>query len=178
MSGSVPAAPDSDITEPWGGPCDTTPVLVRSSAPGLALLGAGSAPSDTAPAAGPSVAELVRKLDALAELDDFSGALAVAEDILRREPGHPRAGAVLQHSRSKLLTMYCSRIGDLSAVPRRRIGGDELIWMGLDHRSGFVLSQVDGVSSYDEVIELASMDRLEACRILAQLLADKVIETS
>jgi hypothetical protein len=51
----------------------------------------------------------------------------------------------------------------------------DLVWLNLDHRAGFVLSQVDGRVSFEELFALSGMDRLDTARILAQLLRDQVI---
>ena len=66
-------------------------------------------------------------------------------------------------------------IGDIETVPRVLMSPEEVIWLDLDHRSGFVLAQIDGVSTYEEIVELTGMDRIESFRILAKLVQDKVI---
>ena len=72
--------------------------------------------------------------------------------------------------RERLSTMYRAKLGDLHAVPAVRVPPGEVIWLDLDHRSGFVLAQVDGASSYEEIVELAGMEPLETMRILCDLL--------
>jgi hypothetical protein len=71
--------------------------------------------------------------------------------------------------------MYESKLGDLAAVPDVKVPPDQVIWLDLDHRSGFILAQVDGTSTFEELIELTGMDRLEALRIMAQLVQKGVI---
>ncbi len=122
-------------------------------------------------------AVLAPRLAKLLELDDFSGALEVAEQILATAPGHEEAQKAMQHCRGMLEKIYQSKLGDSRAVPTVRLPPGEVIWLDLDHRAGFVLAQVDGVSSYDEIIEITGMDRLESLRILAQLCANGVIGT-
>jgi hypothetical protein len=115
------------------------------------------------------------RLTDLFELDDFTGALGVADQILAAVPEHRAATEVRAACVEKLLAIYASKIGDKSAVPRLLLSPDELIWLDLDHRSGFVLAQIDGTSSYEEIIDLTGMDSLESHRIIAALVSEGVI---
>ena len=45
-------------------------------------------------------------------------------------------------------------------------------------RAGFLLSLVDGISSIEELLDISSMPRLEALRILYGLLDQRVIALS
>jgi hypothetical protein len=71
--------------------------------------------------------------------------------------------------------MYRSRLGNLGHTPRVRLRQQEIVWQSLDHREGFILSQIDGRTSFDDVIEISGMDELEATRILARLVEHDVI---
>jgi hypothetical protein len=51
----------------------------------------------------------------------------------------------------------------------------EVRWLGLDHRAGFLLSRIDGVATVDELVDVSGMGRLEALKILAELLEAKAI---
>jgi hypothetical protein len=42
--------------------------------------------------------------------------------------------------------------------------------LGLDHRAGFLLSRVDGLSTVEEVLDICGMPRLEALKTLVDLL--------
>ncbi|MEM6732003.1 MAG: hypothetical protein AAF658_10635, partial [Myxococcota bacterium] len=68
-----------------------------------------------------------------------------------------------------------SKIGDVHAVPTVLCPPDQVIWLDLDHRSGFILSQVDGISSYQDIMEIAGMDHFECATILAGLVSSGVI---
>ena len=123
-------------------------------------------------------AEIVQGENRLKEflnLDDFTGALAVADELLQRDSGHELALVARARCRDVLKGMYESKIGDLLGVPRVLVPPEQVIWLDLDHRSGFILAQVDGVSTYDELMELSGMDRLEALRIISQLVQKGVI---
>lgn len=124
---------------------------------------------------GESLEALEQKLNELSELDDLSGALEVAKQILAMDPEHRVARAAEGRSRDVLMKMASSKIGDLAAVPTVLCPPDQVIWLDLDHRSGFILSQVDGVSSYQDIMEIAGMDHLECALILAELVSGGVI---
>jgi hypothetical protein len=50
------------------------------------------------------------------------------------------------------------------------LGDSQLRWLGLDHRSGFLLSRIDGLSTVDELLDVCGMPRLEALKTLSELL--------
>ncbi len=110
-------------------------------------------------------------------LGDYEGALELIRKAEGALSGPPPAGLVeLKHAcEGMLLKMSEARIGPLSLVPKLLIKSGDLVWLNLDHRAGFVLSQVDGKVSFEELFALSGMDRLDTARILAQLLRDQVI---
>ncbi len=108
-------------------------------------------------------------------LDDFTGALRSAELVLGRDPGNKEADGVAKASRERLAQLYISRIGSLSSVPMVMVPDAEVRWLGLDHRAGFLLSRIDGVATVDELVDVSGMGRLEALKILAELLEAKAI---
>jgi hypothetical protein len=55
------------------------------------------------------------------------------------------------------------------------LNADQLVDLRLDHRAGFVLSQVDGTLSFEDLFALCGMSRLDTARILVQLLDQKII---
>ena len=67
---------------------------------------------------------------------------------------------------------------DQQALLSRKVlmAQDDIIWLNLDNRAGFVLSLVDGELSLDEILSVCSLPQLDALRILVQLLQEKVIE--
>ena len=52
----------------------------------------------------------------------------------------------------------------------------EARWLSLDSRAGFVLSLIDGQASVEDVMDMTAMPRLDALKILYELLDRKVIE--
>ncbi len=106
---------------------------------------------------------------------DFSGSTELVEQVLAGEPDHAEAQRYLAENTTRLLAMYRSRLGRLSKVPKLKLRPQEIIWQSLDHRAGFVLAQVDGMTCYEDIIEIAGMSEIEATRILARLVEHGVI---
>jgi hypothetical protein len=109
---------------------------------------------------------------------DFSGALIVAEGILEAEPRHEEARRCRERCTDVLSQMYLARLGSLAQIVRVALSGDEIRWLSLDHRAGFLLSLIDGESSIETLLDISGMPRLEALRILYGLLDQRVIALS
>jgi hypothetical protein len=111
----------------------------------------------------------------LQNLDDHSGARELLLQAQALWPDLTGLNDALARSETKLQTNYESKIGKLSAVPRVRLKEDEVIWLNLDHRAGFMLAQIDGTLSFEDLFSVSGMSRLDTARILAQLLDQRVI---
>jgi hypothetical protein len=109
---------------------------------------------------------------------DFSGALVIAEGILEGNPNHEEARRCQTRCTEVLSQMYLARLGSLAQVVRVVLSGDQIRWLSLDHRAGFLLSLVDGQSSIETLLDISGMGRLEALRILFGLLDQRVIVLS
>ncbi len=106
---------------------------------------------------------------------DFAGALTVAESMLEADPGCVQALECAESSRSKLEETYTEQIGPLRGIPTMTVGRDQLQGLSLDHRAGFMLSLVDGVSTVSLILDISGMERLEGLRILSELIQQHVI---
>lgn len=172
LSPSPPATSRSPSTSQLGrDPRD--PVLeldlgeVARSGPPPAVLMA------SAPASGRET-EITEMKDRYA-MGDFTGALVVAEGMLERDPNDIDAQRYAQSCRDVLTQMYSARLGALSQRVRVAVPGDEIRWLSLDHRAGFVLSLIDGSSTVEELLDISGMNRLDALRILYTLFDQRVI---
>jgi tetratricopeptide (TPR) repeat protein len=182
-----PAPPAEPVfaPSPWdAGPTSVATVVVEEG-DGLDLDAVGEKseirslvpdrkPSARSPAPG-EVATWMEGARELFALGDFSGSLEMIERILRVDPTHAEARAYLRQNESTLVAMYESKLGSLSSVPRLAIHAEEVMWLNLDHRAGFLLAQVDGTVSFDDLFALSGLPRLDTARILASLLAEGVI---
>ncbi|HEX3849794.1 MAG TPA: hypothetical protein VHW01_02440 [Polyangiaceae bacterium] len=108
-------------------------------------------------------------------MGDFSGALVIAEGILESNPEDLEAPRYAQSCRDVLTQMYSARLGSLDQVVAIAVPSDQIRWLTLDHRAGFLLSLVDGGSTVDQILDISGMTRLDALRIMYQLLDQRVI---
>ena len=108
-------------------------------------------------------------------LGDFTGTLDLVQRILQQDSEHAEAQKMAQQCQDTLLQMYESKINNFSAIPRVMIPPDDVIWLNLHHRAGFLLSQIDGTVSYDDILSLSGMSRFETCKILVGLLEQGVV---
>jgi tetratricopeptide (TPR) repeat protein len=170
---------------PWdAGPTSVATVVVEEGA-GLDLDAVGEksdirslVPDQKSATQHPAPGEVATWMEGARELfalGDFSGSLEMIERILRVDPTHAEARAYLRQNESTLVAMYESKLGPLSSVPRLAIHAEEVMWLNLDHRAGFLLAQVDGSVSFDDLFALSGLPRLDTARILASLLAEGVI---
>lgn len=106
---------------------------------------------------------------------DFSRALSIAEEILVRSPDDAQARRCAQNCRDVLTQMFAARIGPLDQVISVVISPDEVQWLALDHRAGFLLSLVDGQSTVDEILDISGMTRLDALKIIFDLTERQVV---
>ncbi len=109
------------------------------------------------------------------DVGDFSGALTLVEKILQEDPEHVDALLYAEHCRDVLKQMYISNLGGLRKVPQIAVSPEQLRWLALDHRAGFLLAQLDGRSSFEELLDVCGMPPFEAIRLLVQLLQQNVI---
>lgn len=133
------------------------------------------------PASSIAPAEPSRAPDPLAELreryalGDFSGALTIAEGILEDDTDNADVQRYAESCRDVLMQMYAARLGSMDQIPTVSVPQEQLRWLTLDHRAGFLLSHVDGVSSLEEILDISGMPHLEAMRIIYDLLQQRVI---
>ncbi|MBI3201527.1 MAG: hypothetical protein HYZ29_08295 [Myxococcales bacterium] len=106
---------------------------------------------------------------------DFTGALVLAESLLESNPSHADALRFAESCRDVLLQMYSARLGSLDRPVYVAVPPDQVRWLSLDHRSGFLLSLIDGSSTIEELLDISGMPRLEALRIVYTLFEQQVI---
>ncbi len=108
-------------------------------------------------------------------LGDYSGALAVAEMLLTKDASNVEAAKMAEECQRVLIKMYAARIGPLDRVPMVMVQPHELRWLSIDHRAGFLLSLVDGMSSIEMILDVSGMPLLDTLRILHELYQQRVI---
>jgi hypothetical protein len=158
-SGAVPAGPKKSLRERFPSAFDAED--------------AGGAPMPPTP---PPPSNPVEQMRDRFDAGDYSGALAIAETLLASDPSHRTAQQYADNCREMLCRLYLSRLGDKSRIPRVVMAPTQLRWLTLDHRSGFLLSCVDGMSSIEEILDVSGMAQIDTLRILNDLLQQGVIE--
>ena len=167
-----PAPPQS----PWDdGPSLAIPQPETGDSGG----GAWSIHAETLPSAAVSDDETdvwMRGARELVALNDFSGALELLNKVLDRKPNDKDALQLYDVCEQNLTLMYESKIGAMDARPRTAIPPDEIIWLNLDPRAGFVLAQIDGEVSFEDLYAICGLKRLDTARILCELLEQGVVQ--
>ena len=121
------------------------------------------------------VRTLVRGAKDLLGLDDHSGAMTLILKAQDLAPNDPEVQALRTRSEATLEAMFESKLGNLGLAPHVKLKDDEIIWLNLDHRAGFVLAQIDGQCTFEDLFSVSGMSRLDTARILAQLIEEGVI---
>ena len=164
-----PAAPATIVLEPTGG-LDLGAIAEQSDLRPLVPEGARPAPGPKS-----DVEVWLSAAKELFALGDFSGSLELIEKILQVDPDHGEARDYLRQNEATLISMYESKLGSLARIPRLAVKPEEILWLNLDHRAGFLLAQIDGAVDYESLFALSGLPRLDTARILANLIADGVI---
>jgi hypothetical protein len=108
-------------------------------------------------------------------LGDYTGALEMAELLLAEDPTDTEASECAESCRGVLESMYAARLGALDRVPTVIVQRTQLRWLSIDHRAGFILSLVDGSSSLEMILDVCGMPRVDAMKILQELLQQKIL---
>jgi hypothetical protein len=174
LNGKNPKKPDS----PW----DDGPSVAIPQGPEPADEGNAGAwgihaevTQPTPPDEDEEIAILLRGARELLGLNDFSGARDLTAKILERRKGDVEAEAIHRVCEENLTQMYESSLGSLTRKPRVYLKPDEIIWLNLDPRAGFVLAQIDGEVSFEDLYAICGLSQLDTARILSQLLAEGVV---
>lgn len=122
-----------------------------------------------------STVDHLREMSFRFEAQDYSGALVLAESVLAADPQQPDARRCSADCREMLVQRYLRRLGGSSHVPRLVLSSEEIQVLSLDHRTGFLLSSIDGILSIEEVLDVSSMRELEALRLMFDLNEQGVI---
>ena len=156
--------------------------LVSASPLGLAERYSHAPDLSSAPASSPSstpVHDQLASHEAVRDryaLGDFSGALLLAEQLLNDNPDDREARRYARSCKDVLEKMYTAKLSPLHRIVAPLMSPTEARWLSLDSRAGFVLSLIDGQASVEDVMDMTAMPRLDALKILYELLDRKVIE--
>lgn len=130
---------------------------------------------DTRPDPKPNDADiLLQQVRKLYDSGKFQSALDIINNILTQN-STPDAEQLKQNIERELERQQHDRIGSLSRTPVLSIPLTELSHLQLDHRAGFIISQIDGILTFEDIIDLSAMSRLETMSVLADLCDQNII---
>ena len=118
----------------------------------------------------------LREAQDAAEKGDYVAAVTAVEGAQRDDEEGAVVPVLLHRHRDLLYRIYEGHIGDMTAVPLVAVPLHEIAAHALDHRTGFLLSRIDGMLTFEDILDVAGMPRLEAYQILSNLLRKGVIE--
>jgi len=100
---------------------------------------------------------------------DLRGAVAALERVLTMNPRRTDAVVLVAEVVTTLAEGYEARLGAVEGVPHVTATPEQIMASALDPRSAFVLSQIDGRVTLDDLFSLCGMGRLETARTLLGL---------
>ena len=104
-----------------------------------------------------------------------------ALELLTSAPGRRslETEAMVELLRAHLFGQYRAELGDLSVVPRLKLGGAaDLQSRNLPPSAGFLLSMVDGMTPLSDLVSVSGMDHFEALRSVFQMQQAGILELS
>ncbi|MBJ94915.1 MAG: hypothetical protein CMP23_10645 [Rickettsiales bacterium] len=117
--------------------------------------------------------------DAQANKDsgDFEVALKNCEEALRKEPDHAEANELAEELRQELNAIYLKELEPLDRVPFLRAADSSILELSLDPVGGFLISQIDGEITVDELLTiLSTFDQFRVLSSLHYFLVNEIIE--
>lgn len=124
----------------------------------------------------PSPESLYEKAEIAYDLGRFEDALELSISLKGGEYDS-QARALIVKIEEGLERSQLERIGSLSRTPVLDVPLGQLASLDLDHRAGFLLSQIDGFLTFEDLLDLSAMPRLETIVVLADLLDRSIIKT-
>jgi hypothetical protein len=166
----APSSPNVDRVEAT----DAPPRNLSPSSIEAAVLGAigGSAPPEITER---TIEDPISEMRERFSLGDYTGALEISELILADMPDNAQAAECGENCRTVLENMYAARLGPLDRIPMVIVPRAQMRWLSMDHRAGFVLSLIDGSSSVEMILDVSGMPKLDALRILHELVQQKIV---
>jgi len=102
--------------------------------------------------------------------EDLESALDLFQMAAQLDPDRFEIEGYVDLVRSHLLKRYRERIGDPRVVPKLLVAAGEVRRFNLAADAGFVLSLVDGSTSFEQLVSLSGMAAFDACRNLCAML--------
>lgn len=133
-----------------------------------------SVPPPGGPGTSPADAAVAKALEAFRggkPLEAWRELVAVAE----KHPDRLDVRGYIELVRKQLMQQWANEIGDRGRVLRLAKKTNDLLKLRLRPEEGFLLSQVDGRVTVDELISLSSSDRFAALEIIARFIREGIL---
>jgi hypothetical protein len=118
---------------------------------------------------------LVERAQAEHKIGNDAFSIVAMDLALEQKPDSAAAQREIQEHRETLFQLYRKYLGDLAACPRLKVPMHELPLKTMDHRTGFLLSRVDGMLTLEDILDISGMSRLEAYRHLSRLVLQGIL---
>jgi hypothetical protein len=165
----APSSSNVPHVAPENEPRNLSPSSIEAAV--LGAIGGSAPPEITERTIEDPIAEMRERFS----LGDYSGALEMSELILADMSDNAEAAECGENCRTVLENMYAARLGPLDRVPMVIVPRAQMRWLSMDHRAGFVLSLIDGSSSVEMILDVSGMPKLDAYRILHELVQQKIV---
>ncbi len=122
------------------------------------------------------VSALIERAGAEYEAEHYSTAVTALDLALDERPDSAISQKLIHSNRELLFRIFESYLGDDHAVPMVALPTHEISVQELDSRAAFLLSRIDGMLSFEEILDVAGMGKMEAYRHLCRLLLRGILE--
>ncbi len=95
--------------------------------------------------------------------------------LLEADPDRLEVRGYLELARKQLMQEWAGQIGDRGRSLRLTLSHEEMLKLKLKPEEAFLLTQVDGLVSIDDLISLTSGDRFHALEMIARFLREGVL---
>lgn len=113
--------------------------------------------------------------DLLAE-EEYRSAMELLESAKNLDPNHPGVLESYEECKEKVEEIYLQEIQSLDLVPKMQCSTEEIMRLNIDARVGFLLSQIDGFTSLNDLLLLTGFSETDLIRVIGQLKDQRVIE--
>lgn len=131
-------------------------------------------PPSEIPSEGANFDAITAQARRLYEKGEFETALEIVSDVLN-QTDHTEARQLRGVLEGEMERMQHERLGSLVQVPTLKVSMGDIAGLDLDHRAGFLLSQIDGMLCFEDILDMSSMSRLETLTLLADLFEKGII---
>jgi hypothetical protein len=108
--------------------------------------------------------------------EDYLGAKYLLDVASKKAPDNEKIKSLRQLCDQKVLEIYREEFTSLDAIPERIKKLSDILSLDLDHRAGFVLSQIDGSTTISELLFLSGVKEDEIFMILGSLKHQGIIK--